>query len=520
MFWRTITISLTAAFLSCFALTVEGESTLALQTTVSAHSRSIRNWVHCDGKTDDDAGVIAAFAAAKDGAFTLVVDCPVFIHIGSDIRHPIYIDDGTTVQFTGIGQFTVDNVFIPAFVIANSANVHLLGWRVQYIGGIPVDWNTGGYYDNGALIQQQGYDRPAFAFNDRALTPWLMTHRGIRFEGASSPWAGPTDTSAVFFIVGSSNNVEFQNFKIFVPPGTKGGQFIPMVFASQPGYKDNETVTRQTPITQQYLSVPSNFTFSNIVFDGYYMGWQGRFQNTTFQHVRAYRYGDLEDANGGTVGGIGKWFAPPHLFYLNYDPKQIGLENKDIQISDVIDYGQRSGVARDRGGSDKGSGFANSLKIGAIDSTVDGYTSYRPDGLMDVLTSKNLTISNVTATYDSSFLNDVYPAIRFVQPPYQHVTIQNVTVNDKAANTKQLPIWGMNDVSSSQVVVKNVKVNLSNWAKAASPRPMPNLRTAVNVAPSAGAKDFSNLCPHLGGTNNSVDIQFTLPGHTQKCSQP
>lgn len=491
------------------------------QSATPAQSRSIRNWAHCDGKTDDDAGVAAAFDAAKNGAFTLVVDCPVFIHVGSDVRHPIFINNGTTVQFTKTGQFTIDNIFIPAFVIANSANIHLLDWRLLYKGGLPVDWNVGGYYDNGSFVQANpmGHAQPSAFFNDRVLTPWLTAHRGIHFTAVSSPWLGPTNASSIFFIVGSARDVVVQDFTISVPPNAKGSQFIPMVFSFAVGYNSNQTVTRQTPLTAQYCSAPSNFTFSNIVFDGYYMGWQGRIQNTTFQHVRAYRYGDLEGVDGGKVGGVGKWFAPPHLFYLNYDPKQTGLENRNIRITDVFDYGQRVGTARDLGGIDTQSGYANSLKIGAIDSVVNGYTSYRPDGLLDLLTSKNLTISNVTATYDSSFINNVYPGIRFPQGPYQHVTLENVTLTDKAANTKQWPIGNIWNPSSSQIVLKNVKVNLNNWAKDNPPKVMPNVRAASNIAPSAGAKDFSNLCPHLG-TNNSVDIQFTLQGHVQKCSQP
>src|SRR5262249_43926842 len=152
-------------------------------------------------------------------------------------------------------------------------------------------------------------------------------------------------------------------------------------------------------------------TFSNIDLDGYYMGWQGSYQDTLFEHIRAHRYGDMQDDQGGTVGGIQKWFAPPHLFYLNYNPGLIGLENKNIRILDVIDYGIRVGEPRDHGGSDSSSGYVNSLKLGGVNCEVDGYKSYRPDGFMDVLTSNGLKISNVEVVYDSSFLHDLYPAI-------------------------------------------------------------------------------------------------------------
>src|SRR5208282_627634 len=114
-------------------------------------------------------------------------------------------------------------------------------------------------------------------------------------------------------------------------------------------------------------------------------------QDATFENITSHRYGDLQDANGGNVGGIGKWFAPPHLFYLNYvtdgDP---ALFNTNIQIRNVVDDGPRVGVARDKGGSDSISGYALSLKIGCIDCVVDTYSSSRPDGFLDVLPSNNL----------------------------------------------------------------------------------------------------------------------------------
>src|SRR5258708_31091143 len=94
-----------------------------------SNARSIREWVIGDGKTDDAIQTATAFAATKNGAFTLVVDCPVFIHVGSDISRPVYIDNGTTVQFTKDGLFIVDNVLLPAFVIANSSAIRLLQWK-------------------------------------------------------------------------------------------------------------------------------------------------------------------------------------------------------------------------------------------------------------------------------------------------------------------------------------------------------------------------------------------------------
>jgi len=467
--------------------------------TSSAKSRSIRSWVHCDGKTDDAAGVTAAFAAAKNGAFTLTVDCPVFIHVGTDIHRPIYIDNETTVQFTKNGLFKVDNVQVPAFVIANSSKIRLLGWSLQYTGQLPVDPHIAGYYDNGTLVGDKTH-QPAPVFNDRGLTPWLAANRGIHFVQAAAPWSGYTNTSAIFFLVGGVKDLEVRNLRVFVAPQAKGSQFIPMVFSSIASYNGNQTASHQVPMTSQFYSIPSNVTFSNIDLDGYYMGWQGSFQNAVFEHIRAHRYGDLQDDQGGTVGGVGKWFAPPHLFYLNYNPTQTGLENRNIRVTDVIDYGIRVGTARDKGGSDPGSGYANSLKIGGIDVVVDGYKSYRPDGFLDLLTSKNLKISNVDATYDSSFLHDIYPAIRLPQAPYQQVTFENFHIVDRAAVSKQSPIWGSLNAQNSQFIITNVLVTLNSWAQASGP------------------KGLASVCTTFKGAGSQVDIQFSIGGHIQKCN--
>ncbi len=443
-------------------------------TSTPSETRSIQDWVTCNG-TDEARGVAAAFAASKNGAFTLVVDCPVFVHVGMDIARPIFIDNGTSVQFTGTGLITTDNVLIPAFVLANSVGVSLLDWRVQYIGGLPVNWDTGGYYDNGLFVPQTGtpahpaYDQPGFAFNGLALVPWLEANRGIKFTQEAEPWEGPTDTSAVFYIVGATSNVQVTGLSMFVPPAATGSQFIPVAFASNIGYNNNQNVTPQTPLTPEYLSVPGNITFSDIDLDGYYMGWQGQFQYSLFQHIRGHRYGDLQDANGGNVGGVNKWFAPPHFIYLNntsYGDTQAALENQEVQILDVIDYGDRVGVARDSAATDQAviSGNALSLKIGGFGIEVNGYTSYRPDGLLDVLTCDNMTIANVVATYDSLFLNNLYPGIRFPLPPYNRLTLENISLTDNAAQTIIAPISGSSASSNTDITLANVNVTMNLWA--------------------------------------------------------
>ncbi len=459
-----------------------------------AEIKSISGWVSCDGTSDQALGVARAFAAARHGAFTLSVDCPVKIHVGKDIARAIFIDDGTTVQFTGSGKFIVDNTFVPAFVIANSSDITLAGWNVEYDASLPVSPGSGGYENSGRAVA--GVE-PGNAFSDLRLTQWLSANRGIVFDrsrgNVASPWTGPTNMCAVFLIMGDSSNVTVTGMLVAVPASAGADRFVPVVFAMNPEFKSNQTVTAATPDTAQYRAVPQGLTFSGITLDGIYMGWVGGTQNSTFDNIQSGRYADLQDANGGTVGGVGKWFAPPHLFYLNYsltaDP---ALVNKNIQISQVVDKGIRVGIARDLPGTATLSGNALSLKIGCNSCSVDHYTSFRPDGFLDLLKSDNLTISNVVATYNSQFLNNLYPGWRFPEPPYTNVRIENVSLTDTAATTTHPPIDSTYDTSNENLNLSGIQVTMNRWAGAVR-QPIPTIAGPNNQTSFAYLEKQSTL---------------------------
>ena len=437
-------------------------------------TKTIDSYVSCTGTKDDSEGVMKAFADAANNAFELIVDCPVFIHSGLDIAQVIYIDNGTSVQMTASGKFIVDNVMHPAFVLANSTNVVLTNWKVQYSGSLPVNPNVGGYYQNGRWTAMAGANQPQ-VWSDLELTPWLEAHRGIKFEGtAKASWSGTTNVCAVFFMTGDTSNVTISGMTVGVPTTVGADKFVPVVFQFSPNVKSNETFSPATPYTSKYVAVPHNMTFSNVTFDGTLMGYVGNLQSTTFNTIKSHRYSDLQDANGNYVGGVGKWFAPPHLFYLGYlETEDSALYNKNITIKDVVDDGPRLGKARDKGGSDPGSGYALSLKIGCWTCTVDSYTSTRPDGFLDVLPSNGLTISNSSAVYDSSFLNNLYPGWRFPTLPYVNVTFENVTIKDDAESSIKPPIGNAYALTNENIVFKNVEATINRWAgPAALPIPL------------------------------------------------
>jgi len=413
---------------------------------------SIQKWAKCDGISDDLDNLTKAINLAKNNSFTLEIDCPLKIKIGMDIAKPIFIESDTQIIFSKKGSIQVDNVFVPAFVIANSSNIILKNWKIIYSGGLPIDDKTNEYINNGKVITSSGHAPPANAFNNVTLSNWLMNKKNIKFNpDTHSFWSGTIDPAAIFYIKGDSANLTFQNTNLEVQINVSMDKFIPVAFALIPDYVSNQIVTTTTPIAKPYVEVPHDIIFDGISLDGYYFGWHGSTQHTTFKNINAYRYSVLQDINKNNIGGIGKWFPPPHLFYLNYQNYwDNSLYNKYLILTTIIDNGIREGGVEDQLGDQHIAGNANSLKIQANKSQINRYTSLRPDGFADVMSSQDLSFTHINATYDSSFINYLFPILRFpckgeLYTGYQNVTFNDMILKDLAASTTQPPISGNYD---------------------------------------------------------------------------
>jgi hypothetical protein len=475
---------------------------LVLFSTLPSHSnaatsRSIGEWVNCSETSDQTAGVVKAFAAAKNDAFLLTVDCPVHLNSGMAVDRGIFIDNGTSVEFTGNGKFFVNNLFHPAFIIADSSNISLTHWNVEWDGSLPVNPDAGGYEIGGKWLTAGGSAQPAHAFNDIVLRDWLHANRSITFDQAdglaSAIWSGSADAVAVFYITGSSENIKFTGLKLYAPATAGGSHFIPMAFALTANWQANKTVKATTPETSAYAAVPSSLTFSGVTLDGTIMGWQGNTRHSTFTDITSDRYGDLQDADGNNVGGIDKWFPPPHLFYLNNpDSDDKNLWNADIDLTDVDDIGKRIGVARDKGGRDSISGYAASLKLACIGCTVENYTSDRPDGFMDLLPSTSIDISKVNAEFNSAFLNNLYPpGLRFPSSGYVDISFVNVQMKDTAPATIEKPIGNANVSGNKFFTFSNFNVTLGSWAGSGIPTPVIAGTTHdITISFSAGTQNI------------------------------
>ncbi|HET6376474.1 MAG TPA: hypothetical protein VFF88_10535, partial [Methylocella sp.] len=146
------------------------------------------------------------------------------------------------------------------------------------------------------------------------------------------------------------------------------------------------------------------------------------------------------------------------------------LFNKNITLTDVIDYGIRAGAGPRDTGAAPTLGNALSLKIGGNNVLVDGYQSYRPDGFLDLLASNGITIRNVKGSYDSAWLHYLYPAIRFpgpfgaYAPAYANVTLENVEITDLAPSTHMLPAGPSLLQANSGFRFENMKFVMNRWS--------------------------------------------------------
>jgi hypothetical protein len=105
---------------------------------------------------------------------------------------------------------------------------------------------------------------------------------------------------------------------------------------------------------------------------------------------------------------------------------------------------------------------------------------------MDVLASNGLTVSNITATYDSAFLNNLFSGLRFPQTPYKDVTLENISLTDTAPLSVQQPVSTVGQATNENIVFKNVRTFINRWAGAGLP------------------------LPTIGGASNSISMEVSI----------
>jgi len=100
-------------------------------TTVT---KSIRGWgVSCSDLIDDSGQLEQAINSAANNAFTLVIDCPVRFHTGTEALRSIAVPDGVTILFQGAGEFLVVSNGPPALTVAHRSQVSFVNWNLTYL---------------------------------------------------------------------------------------------------------------------------------------------------------------------------------------------------------------------------------------------------------------------------------------------------------------------------------------------------------------------------------------------------
>lgn len=371
----------------------------------------------CPGITGADP---AALQAALNLKQPIMADCPVTLTMGTDPNKCIFIPDGTNVTFTPQGRFDVDAVGFPAFAAMNTASTWA-GLKVRYTG-------------TPSVISPAASAK----WNDGTAKAYL-TKSGV----TQTYWTGPTNTSALFAIRGLSAFTA-TNTKIYVDDGVTADRFPPVMFCFDTGYSPGGV-----------LSIPSSVLINGIEMDGSIMGFTGSATNLVINKAVRRRYADLQDAAGGTVGGVNCWLAPPHWMYLQ------GTTNNPMKatITDAIDEAVYCGAALRRPTS---SGFMNSIKLELVNgSSINGYYSRCLDGGLGVLSNIALTggqVRNAHFIIDTSIMS----------------------VDGKCAATAGLffPSSHVYPASDIEVSIRNLATNAPAYSQ---PSPTAGMRVRVTV---------------------------------------
>jgi hypothetical protein len=100
----------------------------------STLTKSIRQFgVSCSDLIDNSDQLTQAINSAANHAFTLVIDCPVRFHTGTDALTSIAVPDGVTISFEGGGEFLVVSSGPPALTVAHRSQVSFFHWNLTYL---------------------------------------------------------------------------------------------------------------------------------------------------------------------------------------------------------------------------------------------------------------------------------------------------------------------------------------------------------------------------------------------------
>jgi hypothetical protein len=301
-------------------------------------------------------------------------------------------------------------------------------------------------------------------------------------------------------ILGPCNNIAFNVPVISVSAGAAATAFVPVGIDCNGQWNASVAVTAATVVSALNFSIPSNIVLNSPTFDGCLMGVSATAAGIEINQPIFQRYSDLQDSGGGTAGGTNQWFAVPHALYLK--SLTIGAVSFPCShvLTDVLDYGVYvGGVTRRTTISGANPGFLNSAKMEIENgSSVNGYTSFRPDGGLDFGANNLALVRGGTASGVFSFYNSSVTAgvgggttgLRWsAVVPYQAVFVDGVELYDSAVVPISMPMAPVTMQGSSQTSITNLKM-------------------IVQDCPT------SVFWPGIGIPGDEIDAEITFINHT------
>lgn len=424
-------------------------NTISLSGTFIEEQYLVPYWFGAvmDGITDDRDVFVETLAQAHAVTAKIMVDQNIFLDVEELGKKSIFIEDNTWIEGKNGANIIINSLYSPAFYMALVKDITIKNVTFLYDNSYDAGYDWSLTTDNHTNQQQ--------------LENYLSEKREIIFNSTNPIFKGTTSFHTIFSLEGSEN-ILYDNV-IFKAKGTTANTFMQFVFKFKEQYNANQTINSEAI---GLTSIPSNITFNNITFDGTLMGVQGNVNGFVVNNLKSYRYSDMQNIDGSNLGAfVGNdtyRFPPPHLFYLNTDSAINDHFPQNIELKNIIDYGEYVGTVNTRGAS----GYCNSLKmVGKVENVlVDNYSSYRRDGLGDLGDITNGEFKNLYGEYTSDIFNSEWKfnCLRFVGPLTSTV-LENITLKDNSDISGIYPLdFGTGDYvtwDNIQVSVKELNTN-------------------------------------------------------------
>lgn len=396
-----------------------------------------------DGVTDDRNALQRTIDSASSQKKPILIDGDLFFDSSGE-ADAIMINDNVTIIGTEGSTIKTNFDTYPAFIFPLSDSVTIKNITFLYDQNYTTVW--GASDDNPTPIHD-------------SLKTFYSTYKNLTFSSGNPRWGGPSAYRCYFYLRGASN-ITFEDCE-FKAVGTNANTFIPHVFRMIEEYSANQTITTEADTDR---TPPRNFTLKNIVFDGTIMGIQGLCRGFHIDGLTSYRYSDIQDTDGTDLGGNdgsnNYTFPPPHLMYINQSDN---LTNPDsLYIKNVVDFGEYIGNS---GVRPTISGYMNSLKLtdSVSNVMVDGYSSYRRDGLADFEDLTHAVLKNMySESYNSDLFSSIstFPSVRFLGD-MNDVRFENITVKDLSSDCTIYP-W--EEGHGNNVYMDNVHIYVKEYS--------------------------------------------------------